>query len=291
MKKIICLISALLLLFTSFSSFAESSENPFDVENLNETQLLALLEALKEPLASYGYSLEYNKDEKEEGRLENAAEYPTDYGVAVSKCTWEMNEGFYSPVIKVEVRNNTGKASKNINLQVVFYDDDKAEVWDDQSTYLISSSDTPLKNGFSKTGMLRSTWGYKKYVESGSLPNLSYEVYINGTVYFDGAVEKPGNSSEIQAAISAAKKLKSILKNPSSIQVHAAFIEKEASNPSIVLEISAQNGFGGVNRKYYKCKMSGTSCISCSEDEYFELFDNYNYKELDVSLIAPSVEE
>lgn len=122
------------------------------------------------------------------------------------------------------------------------------------------------------------------------MPNLSYEIYINGTLYFDGFVEKPGNSIEIQTAISAAKELKSLLKNPSSIRLHAAYLEKSETNPSVVLEISAQNGFGGLDRKCYLCTMDGSTCLTCDEYEYF-LFERSNYKELDVSLIAPSVEE
>ena len=348
MRKFIAVF--LLIIVTSciaIPSYAEIEEKPnMNVSTMTESQLLALVESLKAPLASYGYTLEYRKTENEEGLsesgdglsenattppangnklistgkivsvnnnsslgkgsmlsanentlpenndelLENDTKYPTNYDVVVSKCTWEMNDGFYSPVIKVDVRNNTGSASRKINLQVVFYDDDEAKVWDDVSTYLVSSIDTPLKNGYSKTGMLRSTWGWKMHVDSKYLPNISYEVYINGIIYCDGFVSKPGESTEIQTAIAAAKKLKSMLKNPSSIQVHAVYIQKDVTNPNIVLEISAQNVFGGMDRTYYKCTMYGTSCKSCSEYEYFELY-NSDYKQLDVSQVAPSVEE
>ena len=269
----------------------DDTQNSYDLNTLNEEELISLADSLKDSLSKYGYIIQYEKINDEANLLEEATNYPTDLGIVVEKCTWEMNNDFYSPMIKVEVRNNTGTSVKKIQLQVVFYDDEESKVWDDKSTYLISSSDAPLKNGFSKTALLRSTWGYKKYVDSDKLPDISYEIYINGELYFDGIVEKPGTSKEIQTAISAAKKLKSMLKNPSSIQLHEAYIEKTNSNPSIVLNISAQNGFGGLNRKYYKCTMSGTTCINVNEYEYFELLYKSDYTKLDVSLIAPSVEE
>ena len=290
MKKILSLLLVLSFLFTAVSASAESTESTFDLSTLNESQLLDLFETLKESLTTYGYILECAKVDNVSENLKSASEYPTDYGIVVSKCTWEANNGFYSPVIRVEVRNNTGVPSKMINLQVVFYNDDEASVWDEQSTYLISSSDTPLKNGFSKTEMLRANWGYHEYIYSEYLPNISYEIYINGIMYFDGIVEKPCISSEIESAISAAIGLKSTLINPNSIQVHTVSIENNASNPSIVLEISAANSFGGLSRMYYKCTLSEDSYITYSVYEDFILYKS-DYKEIDASLVAPFVEE
>lgn len=281
-----------MVIYTPSASFAEEYANQNFIRVNSEeylTQVKNYSEIYETSVSADEISFETQASE-EDDLVGEAVQYPTDYGISVSKCTWEMNDGFYSPVIKVDVKNDTGTSAKKIELQVVFYNDDEKMVWDDRSTYLISSSDAPLKNGYSKTAMLRSTWGYQKFQDSKYLPNLSYEIYINGTLYFDGFVEKPGNSIEIQTAISAAKELKSLLKNPSSIRLHAAYLEKSETNPSVVLEISAQNGFGGLDRKCYLCTMDGSTCLTCDEYEYF-LFERSNYKELDVSLIAPSVEE
>ena len=83
----------------------------------------------------------------------------------------------YVPVLKFDVLNSgTGDATK-VTVKVVFTDQATKQVWDEETTYVIGSSDTPLKAGFSKKAFVYSSVGYKTKITP---PDLSADIYING---------------------------------------------------------------------------------------------------------------
>lgn len=94
---------------------------------------------------------------------------------------WEMNTSWsntlYVPVVKFDVRNvGTGEADRVV-VKVVFTDDESKQIWDEVTTYVIASSDSPLKAGFSKKAFVYSSVGYK--TNTVVTPNLTAEIYIN----------------------------------------------------------------------------------------------------------------
>ena len=58
-------------------------------------------------------------------------------------------------------------------------------------------------------------------------------------------------TEEEKLAIRGIKALKNKLKNPESLQIHEITCWSESGNLHIDLDVSAQNGFGGMNRGYY----------------------------------------
>lgn len=218
--------------------------------------------------------------------------YPTDYGVMVTSSTWESYDNFFSPTVRVQVTNNTGEPCKELIVQIVFYDTDEKYVWSEEYDPLVSYGDIPLKIGYSKESILRSTYGYEGYIAPLSRPDISYEVYINGELYYEGIIDRFNESTEIRAAIVAAQKVKSKLKNPSSIKILSAYIEDSDYSPSILIEISAENSFGGRAKAYYLCTMRNGVCSECTQiDDMTASIHLLSYEKLDITQIADAVEE
>lgn len=93
---------------------------------------------------------------------------------------WEMNTSWnktlYVPVVKFDVVNTgTGDAEK-IVVRVVFTNQKTKQIWDEETTYVIGSSDTPLRTEYSKKVFVYSTVGYKTKVTP---PDLTADIYIN----------------------------------------------------------------------------------------------------------------
>lgn len=64
---------------------------------------------------------------------------------------------------------------------------------------------------------------------------------------------KPLTEKE-KAILTAIENYKTILKNPELLQVHQARYQVKEEKTEIYLEVSAQNGFGGLNRNVVKYK-------------------------------------
>lgn len=148
---------------------------------------------------SYSYSFAVQTDfsyDQFEGTVEPSIQYSWDGTVKkngeltegqpileITKLSsgWEMNTSWsktlYVPVLKFDVLNSgTGDATK-VTVKVVFTDQATKQVWDEETTYVIGSSDTPLKAGFSKKAFVYSSVGYKTKITP---PDLSADIYING---------------------------------------------------------------------------------------------------------------
>lgn len=104
---------------------------------------------------------------------------------------WEMNTSWnktlFVPVLKFDVMNSGTGEAKQITVKVVFTSQSTNQVWDEETTYVISSSDTPLKVGFSKKAFVYSSVGYR---EKTTPPDLTADIYINGNLVESITVSK-----------------------------------------------------------------------------------------------------
>lgn len=97
------------------------------------------------------------------------------------KSGWEVNESWnktlYVPVLKFNVKNiGTGEADR-VTVRCVFTNSGTKEIWDEDTTYVVGSSDSPLKVGYSKTAFVYSSVGYKTAL--AITPELTVDIYIN----------------------------------------------------------------------------------------------------------------
>lgn len=95
---------------------------------------------------------------------------------------WELNTSWnktlYVPVVKFDVVNTGTSDAETVTVKCVFTDNKTKQVWDEETSYVVSSSDTPLKAGYSKKAFIYSSVGYK--IKLDSVPELTAEIYING---------------------------------------------------------------------------------------------------------------
>ena len=93
---------------------------------------------------------------------------------------WEMNTSWsktlYVPVLKFDVFNSGTGEAESVVVRVVFTNPETKQVWDEETTYVVGSSDSPLKSGFSKKAFVYSSVGYKTKITP---PELTAEIYIN----------------------------------------------------------------------------------------------------------------
>ena len=97
------------------------------------------------------------------------------------KSGWEYNSSWsktlYVPTLKFNVKNiGTGEADR-VTVRCVFTNSGTKEIWDEETTYVIGSSDSPLKVGYSKTAFVYSSVGYKTAL--ATTPELTVDIYIN----------------------------------------------------------------------------------------------------------------
>ncbi len=140
---------------------------------------------------------------------QNSVEVDKDnpYKVTVITNCWAANTGWsgttlYSPYLKLKVFNQSGKQIDNMKLQIVFYDEAEKEMWSDESDYLVSSSDAPVKHGYSKTAFIRSSVGYRSQVSTYSLPDLIAEIYLNGALIGEVNIKKTYSETVISEELS-----------------------------------------------------------------------------------------
>lgn len=90
-----------------------------------------------------------------------------------------FGDNLYVPYLKLEVKNKQSSPASKIVVKVVFYDENKKEVFNEQTDYLVSYGDTALRSGYSKTSFIKASVGYAKQISVYSLPYLTAEIYIN----------------------------------------------------------------------------------------------------------------
>lgn len=105
---------------------------------------------------------------------------------------WEMNTSWsktlYVPVLKFDVRNTGTGEAERVVVKVVFTNEETKQIWDEETTYVVGSSDTPLKVGFSKKAFVYSSVGYK--TSTDAKPNLTADIYINDELVMTITVNK-----------------------------------------------------------------------------------------------------
>ena len=108
-------------------------------------------------------------------------------GGKLSIWTGRRSENLYGPSIQIDIVNQEESPARNINVKAIFYDLENKNLWSHTSQNLISSSDTPLKQGYHKTAFLQASVGYRNQISEESLPKIVAEIYINDIFY--GIVE------------------------------------------------------------------------------------------------------
>lgn len=116
-----------------------------------------------------------------------SASSPTDYDVTVSVNNWIANTGWgqtlYCPNLQIKVTNNQSSSASRITVHVIFYDESEKSVWSDETSYLVSSSDSPLASGYSKTAYVTSSVGYTSKPSTSRLATVKAEIYVNDVLY------------------------------------------------------------------------------------------------------------
>ncbi len=95
--------------------------------------------------------------------------------------TWDFNKSWsqtlYVPQIKFSIKNTGTNAAERVVVHCVFTNTATQEVWDEETVYVIGSSDSPLSPGFSKKVFVYSSVGYK--TAPYTVPNLTVDIYVN----------------------------------------------------------------------------------------------------------------
>lgn len=94
---------------------------------------------------------------------------------------WEMesswSKALYVPAVKFDIRNTGTGDADQITVRCLFTNSGTKEIWDEETTYVVGSSDTALKVGYSRKAFVYSSVGYK--TEIISTPELSVDIFIN----------------------------------------------------------------------------------------------------------------
>lgn len=134
-----------------------------------------------------------------------AANAEEPFSVLVTANCWSLNSGYgsslYTPYLKLKVINQSGKPVENAKVQVIFSNKAEKEVWSDETSYLVSSGDTPLKNGYGKIAFIRSSVGYRSKPSTTYLPDITAQVYINGVLYGEIDVSKTFSESSVSQTL------------------------------------------------------------------------------------------
>lgn len=133
------------------------------------------------------------------------------YKVTLTANCWTANAGLggqtlYVPYLKINVLNRSGKQVSSMKVAVVFYDESEKIVWSDESTYLVSSSSAPLQHGFSKTAFIKSSVGYRSKVSETSLPNVTAEIYLDGTLVGNVTVARTYSETALSTPVTKTAK-------------------------------------------------------------------------------------
>ncbi len=130
-----------------------------------------------------------------------------DYGVEIIANCWTMStsmggSSLIVPYLKVNVTNRQESAASKITVKVVFYNEAEKSMWSDETNYLVSSSDDPLKPGYNKTAFVKSSVGYRSKISEARLPDISAEVYINDIYYGQVSVHNTYSEKTVSLKLS-----------------------------------------------------------------------------------------
>lgn len=95
--------------------------------------------------------------------------------------TWDYNKSWsqtlYVPQLKFSAKNVGTKAADKIVVHCVFKNTETKEIWDEETEYVIGSSDSPLDPGYSKKAFVYSSVGYE--TPPSTIPHLDVDIYVN----------------------------------------------------------------------------------------------------------------
>ena len=131
-----------------------------------------------------------NKKEEKYEKVGSRDFYPiiqaskwTNVGGKFSIWTGQMTDDLYAPCIQIDVINQKEEPVASIIVKAIFYDMNGHNLWSHTSVNLISSGETPLKQGYRKTAFLNASVGYRKMLKEEELPAIATEIYINNILY------------------------------------------------------------------------------------------------------------
>lgn len=116
-------------------------------------------------------------------KIEEQRKLEKELGIQITEVTseWDVSgvygEKLFKPEMKIKVKNISSSEIDNLKIYVQFQDKEKGEVFGDNFTYVVSSSDPPLSPGFTKTAFISSDVGYKSDMAALNLPNLIAKIY------------------------------------------------------------------------------------------------------------------
>ena len=141
-----------------------------------------------------------NSESESDSSVAIDAENP--YLVTVVGNCWTLESGFgsslYVPYLKLNVLNQSGEPIQKMKLKAVFYDESEKVVWSDESDYLVSSSDSPIRHGYSKTSFIKASVGYRAKIDESKLPKLTAEIYLDDKLIGETAI----NNTYLETALS-----------------------------------------------------------------------------------------
>lgn len=125
--------------------------------------------------------IQYTWDNKAIMRNGELASGQAIFEIQDTSFTWDYEKSWsktlYVPQLKFNIKNvGTGIADR-ITVHCVFTKLDTKEIWDEETVYVIGSSDSPLSPGYSKKAFVYSSVGYD--TRPSSIPKLSVDIYIN----------------------------------------------------------------------------------------------------------------
>lgn len=139
----------------------------------------------------------------EDGDIESANSDP--FEVIITTNCWAANTGIsstlYAPYLKIKVVNQQGKPADKATIKTVFYNVSEKTLWSDETSYLVSSSDTPLKNGYGKVAFVRASVGYKSKIPESKMPKITAEIYVNDELYGEVAINNTYDETPISVTL------------------------------------------------------------------------------------------
>ena len=111
---------------------------------------------------------------------------------------WVKSDKLYVPYLKIDIINQNKEPADLIFVNAVYYDINDRNLWSASSAFIISNTDTPLKQGYRKTAFLKASVGYERQINKENLPEISAEIYINGDFYGTTTVDSGYDYNEYE---------------------------------------------------------------------------------------------
>lgn len=134
-----------------------------------------------------------------------SSEHEDPFEVIITTNCWSANSGIsstlYAPYLKIKAINQQENPADKATIKVVFYNISEKTLWSDETSYLISSSDTPLKNGYGKVAFVRASVGYKSKIPESMMPQITAEIYVNNELYGEVKINNTYDETPISVVL------------------------------------------------------------------------------------------